>query len=211
MAGASPSFVPLFGRPEGVLGRLGGVIMARLNRDAAAWVVGLLDIRPTDRILEIGFGPGVGIQLLAERASAGRVWRIDLSPEMVEQATVRNRDAIGSGRVQLQLGVADRLPFADASFDKAMAISSVYGSDRSGSGTRARGLPPTYRTRRRVDHGDREGWKQDRRGIHAPFETVEKRRGRDADRGRLHRPRPGREGSDFLLAGNETVGLARAS
>jgi ubiquinone/menaquinone biosynthesis C-methylase UbiE len=132
MAGASLSFAPLFGRPEGVLGRLGGVIMARLNRDAAAWVVGLLDIQPTDRILEIGFGPGVGIQLLAERASAGRVCGIDPSAEMVEQATARNREAIGSGRVQLQLGVADRLPYADASFDKAIAINSMHiWSDRA--------------------------------------------------------------------------------
>jgi ubiquinone/menaquinone biosynthesis C-methylase UbiE len=126
MAGASPLLRRLlFGHPEGVLGRLGGLVMARMNREAAVWVIGLLDIRPTDRILEIGFGPGVGIQLLAERASAGRVSGIDASPVMLEQAVARNREAIGTGRVQLQLGAADRLPFADASFDKVMAINSM--------------------------------------------------------------------------------------
>lgn len=53
-----------FGRRKGVLGRLGGVIMARVNRDAAAQVIELLDVRPDDRVLEVGFGPGVAIQLL---------------------------------------------------------------------------------------------------------------------------------------------------
>jgi ubiquinone/menaquinone biosynthesis C-methylase UbiE len=115
----------LFGNPEGVFGRLGGLVMARMNREAAVWVSGLLDIRPTDRILEVGFGPGVGIQVLAERAPAGRVSGIDASPVMLEQAVARNREAIGSGRVQLQLGAANQLPFADASFDKAVAINSM--------------------------------------------------------------------------------------
>jgi 16S rRNA A1518/A1519 N6-dimethyltransferase RsmA/KsgA/DIM1 with predicted DNA glycosylase/AP lyase activity len=49
----------MFGRPKGVLGRLGGVIMARVNRDAAAQVIEVLDVRPDDKVLEVGFGPGV--------------------------------------------------------------------------------------------------------------------------------------------------------
>ena len=48
----------LFGRPKGLLGRFGGLIMARMNRDAAERVIGLLEVRPNDRVLEIGFGPG---------------------------------------------------------------------------------------------------------------------------------------------------------
>jgi hypothetical protein len=46
----------MFGRPKGILGRLGGVIMARVNRDAAAQIIELLDMRPGDKVLEIGFG-----------------------------------------------------------------------------------------------------------------------------------------------------------
>ena len=43
--------------PKGILGRLGGMIMARANRDAAAQVIELLDVRPDDKVLEVGFGP----------------------------------------------------------------------------------------------------------------------------------------------------------
>jgi len=84
----------MFGRPKGVLGRLGGIIMARTNREIAVRAIELLDVRPTDKILEIGFGPGVGIQLLAGLVSSGRIVGIDDSAEMVEQAGVRNADAI---------------------------------------------------------------------------------------------------------------------
>jgi hypothetical protein len=54
-----------FGRPKGILGKLGGAIMARTNQKCAAWVIALLDIQPKDTVLEVGFGSGIGIQLLA--------------------------------------------------------------------------------------------------------------------------------------------------
>jgi hypothetical protein len=57
----------MFGRPKGIVGRLGGMIMARVNRDAAAQVIELLDVRSDDKVLEVGFGPGVAIQLLLQR------------------------------------------------------------------------------------------------------------------------------------------------
>ena len=80
----------MFGRPKGVLGRLGGVIMARVNRNAAAQVIEVLDVRPDDKILEVGFGPGVAIQMLLRRVPAGSVAGVDQSQEMVRQAAARN-------------------------------------------------------------------------------------------------------------------------
>ena len=108
----------MFGRPEGVLGRLGGVIMARMNRDAATEIIQMLDIRPDDKLLEVGFGPGVAIQLLLDRVPAGSVAGIDYSQEMVRQAAARNADALRSRRADLRYGSVERLPFADETFDK---------------------------------------------------------------------------------------------
>lgn len=114
-----------FGRPTGVLGRLGGMIMARTNQWMARRTIELLDVQPGDRVLEIGFGPGVGIQLLAGSASSGWVAGIDPSQEMVEQATARNAADIGTGRVELRRGSVERLPFENATFDRALAINSI--------------------------------------------------------------------------------------
>jgi ubiquinone/menaquinone biosynthesis C-methylase UbiE len=117
--------IRMFGRPSGVLGRLGGVIMARVNRDAAAQAIELLDPRPGDKILEVGFGPGVAIELLLQRVPAGFVAGIDYSQEMLAQAAARNAAALRDRKIDLRYGSAERLPYADASFDKALAINSM--------------------------------------------------------------------------------------
>jgi ubiquinone/menaquinone biosynthesis C-methylase UbiE len=114
----------MFGRPQGALGRLGGV-MARMNEDCGAWVADQLKVGPNDHILEVGFGPGVIIQLLAKLASAGRVAGIDPSREMVEQARARNATAVRSGLVDLRGGSVENLPFPDNRFDKVLAINSM--------------------------------------------------------------------------------------
>jgi ubiquinone/menaquinone biosynthesis C-methylase UbiE len=115
----------MFGRPTGVLGRLGGHIMASMNDNAGAWVVDLLEIKPNDRVLEVGFGPGMVIRRLLDLASAGYVAGIDISEEMVRQAKARNLDAVQSGRAELRQGSVANLPFPDGSFDKALAINSM--------------------------------------------------------------------------------------
>jgi SAM-dependent methyltransferase len=114
-----------FGRPQGILGRLGGIIMASTNEGCGAWVIDLIEVGPNDNVLEVGFGPGVVIQRLSKRASEGYVAGIDPSREMVQQARARNATAIQNGRVDLRRGSVDSLPFDDGSFDKALAVNSM--------------------------------------------------------------------------------------
>ena len=99
--------------------------MARANEGCGHWVTDLLEIRSDDNVLEIGFGPGVIIKHLSERASVGHIAGVDLSGEMVKQAQARNATAIKTGRVDLRQGSAERLPFGDSTFDKALAINSM--------------------------------------------------------------------------------------
>jgi len=47
----------MFGRPRGIIGRLGGAIMARTNADCGVWVAGLLEVTPDDAVLEMGLDP----------------------------------------------------------------------------------------------------------------------------------------------------------
>jgi ubiquinone/menaquinone biosynthesis C-methylase UbiE len=125
-----------FGRPQGILGRFGGIIMAHTNQKCSAWVVGLLDTQANDRVLEVGYGPGVGIELLVKAAPDGEVAGIDYSAEMVEQASARNMKAIKKGNVDLRHGSLESLPFEDNSFDKAMAINSMQVWPDSAAGLR---------------------------------------------------------------------------
>jgi ubiquinone/menaquinone biosynthesis C-methylase UbiE len=100
-------------------------LMARGTADDR-WVVEVLEVRPNDRVLEVGCGPGVAIALLAERARSGFVAGVDPSEVMLRQAARRNRAAVRRGRVELRLGTVAELPYPDAHFTRACAIHSLY-------------------------------------------------------------------------------------
>jgi len=114
-----------FGRPSGPLGVIAGLIMRvrPSNRLRNLRTLHLLDIRPDDRVLEVGFGPGLAVAHAAELASAGKVVGIDHSELMLRQASRRNAEAIRAGRVELLLGSANALPRFDEPFDKVLAVN----------------------------------------------------------------------------------------
>jgi ubiquinone/menaquinone biosynthesis C-methylase UbiE len=97
--------------------------MAIKNKERSLWVLSLLNLEPADRVLEIGFGPGVDIRRVAERVPMGLVAGIDHSEAMLRQAMRRNKEAIDAGQVELRQGTASHLPFASDSFDVAFAIN----------------------------------------------------------------------------------------
>jgi ubiquinone/menaquinone biosynthesis C-methylase UbiE len=113
-------------KPEGFFGKFIGNRMARRNEFASVWTVSLLNIAPEDHILEIGFGPGVGIEQSSGKAVKGLVAGIDYSETMIEAARKRNSLAIKENRVDLRLGNVASLPFGDNSFDKAYSIHCIY-------------------------------------------------------------------------------------
>jgi ubiquinone/menaquinone biosynthesis C-methylase UbiE len=119
------SLAQQFRQPAGWLGRLAGFLF-RINREGINWTIGQLDIRPTDHVLEIGFGPGYGIQRAATLATQGRVAGVDFFQTMLEQASRRNAAAIDEGLVELCLGDATALLYPENTFHKAFATNVIY-------------------------------------------------------------------------------------
>lgn len=91
-----------FGRPSGLLGRIGGWLMARGNAGTERHLVELADLEPEDVVLVLGPGPGIGLQAAGVRAR--RVIGIDPSSVMRDAASRRCAELIDQGRV------ADRRP-----------------------------------------------------------------------------------------------------
>jgi ubiquinone/menaquinone biosynthesis C-methylase UbiE len=116
-----------FHHPRGIPGRLAGFVMAHRDSNVRRnrWVAALLDVQPTDRVLEVGFGPGIAIAELARRATQGRVYGIDHSAVMVRQASQRNAAAIRAQRVELRHTSVDRLPAFDPPLDVILAVNSM--------------------------------------------------------------------------------------
>jgi len=113
-----------FAHPRGLLGTLAGRFMGWTNRRQGD-VVELLGVRPGDRVLEVGYGSGVLLGLLAERVGDGRVSGVDPSPEMRALAIRRNRAAVHAGRIEPRIGTAEATGFADAEFDRVVTVNSV--------------------------------------------------------------------------------------
>lgn len=123
------AIVRQFGHPWGVAGSVAGWVMAHRpsNRQRNSWIAALLEVQPTDRVLEIGFGPGLAIAELSRRVGpGGHVYGIDRSEVMLRQATSRNADVIRAGRATLTLGTVEQLPPAlDGPFDAILAVNSL--------------------------------------------------------------------------------------
>jgi ubiquinone/menaquinone biosynthesis C-methylase UbiE len=96
--------------------------MALKNRERSSWVLSQLRLQPSDRVLEIGFGPGVDVARAAARSAF--VAGADMSDAMLRQAVRRNAAAIREGRVDLRRAAMPSLPFDDASFNKVFSINS---------------------------------------------------------------------------------------
>ena len=121
------SVVHQFHHPTGPGGHVAGLVMGRRSSNVRRnrWAVGLLDIGPTERVIELGCGPGVAIAALAARASQGLVVGVDQSEVMIRQARRRNAAAIRAGRVRVIHAPVERLHLTDDSFDAALAVNTT--------------------------------------------------------------------------------------
>jgi ubiquinone/menaquinone biosynthesis C-methylase UbiE len=80
--------------------------------------LGILDAQPDETVLEIGFGTGRGLVVLARSVGeGGRVCGIDLSPGMLAVARRRVERTGLAGIIDLCCGDAAALPFEASRFD----------------------------------------------------------------------------------------------
>jgi ubiquinone/menaquinone biosynthesis C-methylase UbiE len=86
----------------------------------------LLDMRPTDHVLEVGFGRGRSLERAARQVPEGIVAGIDHSGQMVGMAERANARLVAQGRVDVRLGDSSALPWRDRSFDKAFTVNTIY-------------------------------------------------------------------------------------
>lgn len=87
--------------------------------------VDALNLDAGERVLELGAGPGAGLEALRDRVGAtGTVVGVDASEGMTRRAAERVRDA-GWENVHVVAGDATRLPAVDGAFDAAYAAMSL--------------------------------------------------------------------------------------
>ena len=112
--------------PKGLIGKALFGWMTPKTIEHARWTADLMNVQRDDDILEVGFGDGANIALLAERATNGHVRGAEISKTAVAMASKKNALAITAGRVSLHEAPGGALPFDDGTFDKACTVATMY-------------------------------------------------------------------------------------
>ncbi len=112
--------VPQLARPHGLLAGPISALLNRGNRIITAHSVGALDLLPNERVLEVGFGGGVGLEAVRSHEPSVALTGVDISGDVVRRARPRFPE------VSLHEAPVEALPFSAASFDAAFAVNVAY-------------------------------------------------------------------------------------
>jgi SAM-dependent methyltransferase len=115
-----------FARPRGLIGRrLIGPWLDRIAGPSNRLAYRLLELRPGERVLEVGFGGG-GLLASLLACGTGEVVGVDVSDAMLARARLRFRREIEAGRLHLIRASVDALPIETGSVDAAASVASLY-------------------------------------------------------------------------------------
>lgn len=113
--------------PTGLIGKF---ILGPLwnKRNAALNEVAFkrLALKEDDRALDIGFGGGYLLAKIIATVNEGSIAGIDVSPVMVENCRTKYWKEIEAGRVDIQCGRAEALPYPDGRFSKISSVNSIF-------------------------------------------------------------------------------------
>lgn len=113
-------------KPRGAPGVVMGWLMAGLNAAQNRATVEALDPPAGGSVLEIGFGPGQALEMLATARPLGLIAGVDHSELMVETARRRLSGKRGNAALDLRVGDAAELPFEDERFDLVYAVNAFH-------------------------------------------------------------------------------------
>mgnify|MGYP001555000880 FL=1 len=113
-------------RPKGWLGAFMLKGMNKGHSKMTDWGLAQISIEKDFIILDVGCGGGRTIYKLAQIASNGRVFGIDISEKSVEISRETNAQLIKEGRVEASHGSVSHLPFPDNTFDLVTTFESHY-------------------------------------------------------------------------------------
>lgn len=112
--------------PTGLLGKYVGKKMDERNDRQSDWVISLLDLKPDDKILDIGFATGRVLKKIAKQVKPKILYGLDPSETMGQVAAEKLKEEISSGKAKLFKGYIENPPFSPNLFTKIFAVHVVY-------------------------------------------------------------------------------------
>lgn len=115
-----------FKRPTGLVGIWASNLMIKGNKSNYDKLIEDLHLQADDKLLEIGYGPGTGINTIARRCPTCIIHGIDFSPLMYKRASKYNKAYIDKRSMLLQHGDFLKMTAADLNYDKIFCLNVVY-------------------------------------------------------------------------------------
>jgi ubiquinone/menaquinone biosynthesis C-methylase UbiE len=100
-----------------------GEAMEDHHSDIADQTIALMDLRPDDRVLDLGCGTGWASRRIARIVASGEVVGLDVADEMLRRA---EEASAGIGNVRYLWGSAESIPAQDNAFTKILSVESFY-------------------------------------------------------------------------------------
>jgi arsenite methyltransferase len=113
-------------RPDGIVGRFIAGRLDRGNREMIASAIEALGLTSPSVAADLGFGGGIGLRLLLDRAEVSEAVGIDYSPAMLTAARKGFATELAEGRLRLESGSLTGLPLSDSSLDGAITVNTIY-------------------------------------------------------------------------------------
>jgi arsenite methyltransferase len=113
--------------PRGVGGRFVATMLNRANRAAVTRAVAALEPTPGDTLADIGFGGGLGLDLLLDAVgTSGHVVGVDVSQTVMDRAARSYRRQIADQKLALHLASMTQLPVEDDVLDGTISVNTIY-------------------------------------------------------------------------------------
>lgn len=117
------------GNPTGLLG---GIVAKKLNQNNLGPITAAVDaLGPLENrtLADIGFGGGIGLELLLGASQEAVVHGVEPSGSMIKRARREFRDDISTGRLSLHSATMESLPFTSGQLDGWISLNTVYFID----------------------------------------------------------------------------------
>jgi cyclopropane fatty-acyl-phospholipid synthase-like methyltransferase len=115
-----------FKKPSGLFGIFSSNVMIKGNKAKYEKLIKELDLQPQDKLLEIGYGPGVGINMIAKACISCTIHGIDFSNLMYKRASKYNKQYLDNNTMLLQYGDFLKTPVVSREYDKILCLNVVY-------------------------------------------------------------------------------------
>jgi len=97
--------------------------LEREHVDVVKQVIAAMQLRPGERVLDLGCGNGWATRLIAQANAGVQAIGVDASPKMIERAESLHSNTI---RARYELGTFEKVDFKDGHFDRVFSMEALY-------------------------------------------------------------------------------------